>query len=165
MNETAIALGLKDTHFAVAHGMHHFDNYSTAMDIARLSAFALQKQPFLGEVVNTKEYNMNSRIFAQHKYEWKNTNFMLWHKDDSGVYSGIKTGVTPTAGPCLSVAFKSKNGQFDFIVVVLNCASREARFVEIPKLINWAMAKITKVKKSNLRPGIKRRLLRNMAHV
>jgi len=165
MNETAASLNLANSHFAVAHGMHHYDNYSTAMDVARLSAHSLAKHSFLAEVVNTKDYSVQSRSNLKHRYQWKNTNNLLWHKDDVGTYTGIKTGVTPTAGPCLSVCFKSANGLFDFIVVVLNCSSREARFTEIPKLINWAMAKITKVKKSNLRPGIKRRLLRNMAHV
>lgn len=165
MNETAAKLGLKNSHFAVAHGMHHFDNYSTAMDIARLSSIALAKHSFLAEIVNTKEYSVTSRKIPQLKYCWKNTNGMLWHKDENGTYAGIKTGVTPTAGPCLAVTYKSRNGLFDFIVVVLNCSSREARLVDIPKLVNWAMAKITKVKKSNLRPGVKRRLLRNMAHV
>lgn len=165
MNDTAAHHGLKQSNFAVAHGMHHYNNFSSALDIARLSNIALKKHSFLAEVVNTKELLVPSRAIQKHIYEWKNTNFMLWNQDGLGTYSGIKTGVTPTAGPCLSVCFKSKDGLFDFIVVVLNCSSREARFVEIPKLINWAMAKITKVKKSNLRPGVKRRLLRNMAHV
>ena len=145
--------------------MYHYNNYSSAYDIARLSNVALKKHSFLAEVVNTKEFNVTSRINPKHIYKWKNTNFMLWNQDGMGTYSGIKTGVTPQAGPCLAVTFKSKCGQFDLIIVVMNCITREARFVEIPKLINWAMAKITKVKKSNLRPGIKRRLLRNMAHV
>ena len=54
---------------------------------------------------------------------------------------------------------------YDFVIVVMNCKTREARFVEIPKLVKWAIARITKVRQSNLRPGVKRRLLRNMAHV
>ena len=156
---------MKSSNFAVAHGMHHYNNFSSAFDIAKLSNIALKKHSILAEIVNTKELNVTSRLNPKHIYKWKNTNFMLWNEDGIGTYSGIKTGVTPTAGPCLAVTFKSKCGQFDFIIVVMNCATREARFIEIPKLINWAMAKINKVKKSNLRPGIKRRLLRNMAHV
>ena len=139
MNENAIALGLSRSHFAVAHGMHHPNNYSCAHDIAVLSRIALQAHPLLREVVNTKVYSLTSRSNPLFKYEWENTNHMLWHKDGPGVFSGIKTGVTPTAGPCLAVTFKSRCNQFEFIVVVLNCKSREARFVEIPKLINWAM--------------------------
>lgn len=41
MNDTACKHGLKNSHFAVAHGMHHYNNYSTAMDIAKLSRIAL----------------------------------------------------------------------------------------------------------------------------
>ena len=41
MNETACKHGLKDSNFAVAHGMHHYNNYSTAIDIAKLSRIAL----------------------------------------------------------------------------------------------------------------------------
>ena len=82
-----------------------------------------------------------------------------------GTFSGIKTGVTPSAGPCLAVCFKSRCGQFDFIIVVMNCKTRETRYTEIPKLVRWAMNRINKVKNSNLRPGVKKRLLRNMAHV
>ena len=54
MNDTANELGLRNTHFAVAHGMHHFDNFSTALDIALLSKAALAKHPFLEEIVNSK---------------------------------------------------------------------------------------------------------------
>jgi len=46
MNEKAQQLELKKTNFAVAHGMHHDDNYSTAQDIARLSCEALKKPKF-----------------------------------------------------------------------------------------------------------------------
>ena len=59
-----------------------------------------------------------------------------------GTFSGIKTGVTPTAGPCLAVCFKSRCGVYDFVIVVMNCKSREARFIEIPKLVRWAMNRI-----------------------
>lgn len=165
MNETVNQLGLRNTHFSVAHGMHHFDNYSTALDIALLSKAALAKHPFLEEICNTKSFKVPSRLRHGHNYVWKNTNYMLWAHDPMGTFSGIKTGVTPSAGPCLAVCFKSRCGTYDFIIVVMNCKSREARFIEIPKLVRWSMNRINKVKNSNLRPGIKRRLLRNMAHV
>lgn len=46
MNETSKNLGLgKSTHFAVAHGMHHDRNYSTALDIATLSWNAMRSHP------------------------------------------------------------------------------------------------------------------------
>lgn len=86
---------------------------------------------------------------------------MLWEK--TGNFFGIKTGITPSAGPCLCVNYK--DGEFDIIAVVLHCKSREARFIEIPKLINWAINKIIKIRKTPMDPVVKVRLLRNMAHV
>ena len=41
MNETAQALLLQDSSFAVSHGMHHDNNYSTALDMGRLSLMVL----------------------------------------------------------------------------------------------------------------------------
>ena len=37
MNLKADELGLKRTNFAVAHGMHNENNYSTALDMGKLS--------------------------------------------------------------------------------------------------------------------------------
>ena len=41
MNDAALKHGLNKSNFAVAHGMHHFNNYSSALDIAKLSRIAL----------------------------------------------------------------------------------------------------------------------------
>lgn len=146
MNDTACKVGMKKSNFAVAHGMHHYSNYSSAMDIAKLSRVALAQQEYLQQVVNTKEFSVTSRVNRNFQYNWKNTNFMLWSNDANGTYTGIKTGVTPTAGPCLAVCYRSRCGTYDFVVTVLNCKTREARFIEIPKLIRWAINRITKVK-------------------
>lgn len=142
MNDCAYKHGLKASNFAVAHGMHHYNNYSSAIDMAKLSRIALTQHELLGEIVNSKLYEVPSRINIGFTYEWKNTNFLLWHQDPMGTFAGIKTGVTPTAGPCLAVTFKSRCGNFDFVIVVMNCKTREARFVEIPKLVRWAMNRI-----------------------
>jgi len=45
---------------------------------------------------------------------WKNTNKLL----NLG-FSGLKTGITDTAGPCLSSRYSFEN--YDIIVVVLCC--------------------------------------------
>ena len=41
MNDTACKHNLKHSNFAVAHGMHHYNNYSSAIDICKLSRIAL----------------------------------------------------------------------------------------------------------------------------
>ena len=54
MNDTAMALGFKRSHFAVAHGMFHYENYSSAQDIAMLAKITLRTHPIFLEIVNTK---------------------------------------------------------------------------------------------------------------
>ena len=164
MNETAKALGcnMAKTNFAVSHGMHHDRNYSSALDVSKLSCNAMRQYPLFCDVVNTKEYSCKSRTDPTHTYKWENTNHLLW--ESSKQYHGVKTGITPTAGPCLSSHFQSKCGSFDFILVVLNCKTREARFSEIQKLVEWACNKIKLVRKINYKPSVKRQLLKNLTH-
>ena len=77
MNDTATACGLKKTNFAVAHGMHHNDNYSSALDIALLSRIALRAHSLLVEIVNTKTFEVASKIEQGFIYKWENTNLLL----------------------------------------------------------------------------------------
>jgi D-alanyl-D-alanine carboxypeptidase len=46
-------------------------------------------------------------------------------------WSGIKTGVTPSAGPCLaaSVAMTLGGREYEFLVVLLHSESMEARWL------------------------------------
>jgi len=46
MNKKAEELNMKQSHFAVAHGMHHDNNYSSALDIAKLSCHAMTYDTF-----------------------------------------------------------------------------------------------------------------------
>ena len=62
------------------------------------------------------------------KMEWANTNKLL----DFDHCLGIKTGITPAAGPCMSAYFS--DGGFDAIIVILNTKSKNSRFQEVKKL-------------------------------
>ena len=42
MNEEAKELNLKKSHFTVAHGMHHDQNYSSAYDIGKLCCIMMK---------------------------------------------------------------------------------------------------------------------------
>ena len=46
MNEHAQNLGMKRSNFAVAHGMHNDNNYSTAADIGKLCCAAMKNESF-----------------------------------------------------------------------------------------------------------------------
>lgn len=42
MNKCANEIGIKRSNFSVAHGMHNDNNYSTALDLAKLCVFAMK---------------------------------------------------------------------------------------------------------------------------
>ena len=50
MNDKAQEMGMKNSNFAVAHGMHNDMNYSTAFDMAKLSCHAMER-PYFRDIV------------------------------------------------------------------------------------------------------------------
>lgn len=78
-------------------------------------------------------------------------------------YTGLKTGITPTAGPCLAASLVKED--FKFIIVLLNSKTMEHRWSEVPKLVSWAMLKINKVKESELKPKLKKQMLKKLVHI
>ena len=71
MNEKAAVLGLKNTHYANPHGLDSEENYSTALDLARLTRFALQNPDF-AQLVSTKSVTIGDRVLTNHnKLLWK----------------------------------------------------------------------------------------------
>ena len=102
------------------------------------SAEGHKTKPLFRRVVNEQVHECPSKEFKDHLYKWENTNQLL--KEG---YSGIKTGITPSAGPCLSACTK-KDG-YNVVVVVLSCCSMESRWYEVPKLVNWGVKKIIKI--------------------
>ncbi len=62
--------------------------------------------------------------------KWENTNKLL----EVG-FQGIKTGVTHDAGPCLASYFVGR--KYSYILVVLNCLSKEQRWVDSCRLVDW----------------------------
>ena len=82
---------------------------------------------------------MNNDNGDQIKLKWINTNFLL----NSG-FDGMKTGITPTAGPCLIASCKAF-GVNDIIIVMLNSRSMESRWNEALLLKNFIGQKIIKL--------------------
>lgn len=104
MNERARTLGLENTHFANPCGFDAPGQYSTAADLAKLTAEALQ-QPIFSMMVRTLSRDIAS-VDGTRRVSLFSTNQLLADPD----VTGVKTGYTSKAGRCL-IASMFKDGQ------------------------------------------------------
>ena len=114
MNKKAAGIGAVNSNFVNPHGLDAPNHYTTAEDLAKITAYAL-KNPEFKKIVATK----------QKKIPWwgrdylrvlNNKNKILWQVEGG---DGVKTGFTKKAGRCL-VASATRDG-WQLASVVLNC--------------------------------------------
>lgn len=132
-------------------------NTSTASDLAKISSVWLKNSNF-SKIVKLKRYKWYSKKPQDHDedfqgiefkpryYWWENTNKLLWKLG----FNGLKTGITPTAGPCLAASYNWCITKDHYIIVLLNSKSMEHRWNEVSKLKAWACARMRKIKNSNI---------------
>lgn len=115
MNHYATSLGLTTSHFETPHGLDSQKHYSSAYDLAILTAKAMENDTFR-EICGEKLITQDKYDFTR---EYQNINKILWKIPDA---NGVKTGYTGGAGKCLvsSVKYEGRN----IIIVVLNCSDR-----------------------------------------
>eukprot|EP00826_Nyctotherus_ovalis_P063667 TRINITY_DN9338_c0_g3_i3.p1 TRINITY_DN9338_c0_g3~~TRINITY_DN9338_c0_g3_i3.p1 ORF type:complete len:301 (-),score=74.66 TRINITY_DN9338_c0_g3_i3:87-989(-) len=138
MNKNAKSLGMANTNYANPHGLKNFFNKSSALDIAKLSLAAM-KLPLFAEIVKKHKYNcIGQDLFGNSKtFVWRNTNKLL-----AKGFSGLKTGITASAGPCLASNYKDE--KVNLIVVVLSCKTPDHRWTETVKLKDWSIRLLAK---------------------
>ena len=59
--------------------------------------------------------------------------------------NGIKTGITPNAGPCLATSIC--NDGIELVVVIICTKNTDIRWPETWKLANWAMQRLKMIEK------------------
>ena len=123
MNERALALGCKNTHFSNPNGLHSDDHYTTAYDMALISKEALKSDTFR-KVTGTKV----AYIPKTNKYEPRvlpnHHNMLNTYTTSLYLYDGCiggKTGYTSVAQSTL-VTFAERDGM-TLICVVMRAAS------------------------------------------
>lgn len=127
MNETAKKAGATNTNFVNSHGLDVTNHYTTAKDLALITAYALKNELF-AEIASTK----NCVIEKTNKYETRylrNKNRLL-HSLENCI--GVKTGFTDNAGRCI-VGATEKDG-LKLICVLFNCVDM---FEESARLLNY----------------------------
>lgn len=103
MNERAAELGLTDTHFANPHGLSDSEHYTTAYELAVITAEAM-KYPLFREIIATKSCTVGGNG-SRLRY-LVNHNKLLWTYPDA---CGVKTGYTIADGKCL-VGYAERDG-------------------------------------------------------
>ena len=90
MNDKARSLQLTNTHFENPNGLDAPGHYSTARDLAVLTAYAMEN-PIFAKTVSTKTVSAGNRALRNH-------NKLLWSVEGA---DGVKTGYTKAAGRIL----------------------------------------------------------------
>lgn len=113
MNEKAAELGLSNTHFVTPSGLDADGHYTTARDLANLTAYAM-KNALFREIVScgSKTLEFGNPPYKRTLY---NSNKMLSRYDGA---IGVKTGFTDNARRCLVSA--AKRDGVTLIAVTLN---------------------------------------------
>ncbi len=125
MNQKAQDLDLADTSFRSPHGLDADGHYTTAYDLARLTAYSL-KNPMFSKIVSTKS-------IALPRLGLYNTNDMLWYYPGA---DGVKTGFTGKAGRCLVTSVTRDDWRI--ISVVLGCPTNSIRAQSSSAILNYA---------------------------
>jgi len=125
MNHYAEVLGMSGTNFTNATGWPDENHYTTARDIATLSAAIIRDFPDYYAWFSEKEFTFNE--IRQH-----NRNTLLWR--DPAV-DGLKTGHTDSAGYCLAASAKREGMRL--ISVVMGSGSESNRASESQTLLNY----------------------------
>ena len=113
MNEKAEELGLENTHFVTPSGLDADGHYTTALDLANLTAYAMQNELFREAVsCKSKQLEYGNPPYKRWLY---NSNKMLSRYEGA---IGVKTGFTDNARRCL-VSAAERDG-VTLIAVTLN---------------------------------------------
>ena len=142
MNEKAVKLGAKNSHFVNPHGYHHDDHYTTARDLAIITQEAM-KHDFFRQVVNTTMFTIEDWNGVDPKDPnkkeiryWRNSNALI-QPNDKFYYeyaTGVKTGYTSKAGHCLVTS--ATKDDLNLITVVLN-SSKDGKWTDSTTLMEY----------------------------
>ena len=125
MNAQAAELGLANSRFVNATGLPDDGHYSSARDLALLSAALISRYP--------EHYAMYAeRSFKYGDIDQPNRNRLLWR--DKSV-DGVKTGLTDAAGYCLA-ASALRDGM-RLMVTVMGADTNDQRFQDAQKLLAY----------------------------
>lgn len=136
MNKRAKEIGMKNTLFKNACGLHADGHVSTAYDIAILSRELITKFPEVTKVATIWMDSITHKTRrGESEFGLTNTNKLI--KAYTGI-TGLKTGYTPESKHCLSAT--ANRNDMDLIAVVLASPDSKVRFKEAASLLDYGFA-------------------------
>ena len=150
MNTRAKELGMKDTVFKNCNGLDEKGHYSSAYDVALMSAELIK---------HTKVFDYTSiwlDFLRDGKTQIVNTNKLL--KSYNGI-TGLKTGTTSEAGSCISAT--ARRDGMNLIAVSLGCDSTNERFKSASTMLDYGFNNFgikVKIDKIKVNKGMKEEL-------
>ncbi|MBQ9947386.1 MAG: D-alanyl-D-alanine carboxypeptidase [Oscillospiraceae bacterium] len=133
MNRKAKALGMNDTHYINCVGYDENGHYTSARDVAVLTAELMKYEVYRGWFLTWVDYLRGGET------QLVNTNKMIrWYE---GILGG-KTGTTDNAGCCLSVC--AERDGMRLVAVVLGCGDDDSRFARAEELLDYGFESFEK---------------------
>ena len=132
INDKAHQIGMYNTNFRNASGLHDPNQYTTAYDLKKLVISIKNKFPKYYKIFAMKEIELLDQKFTSHN------NVLLTYPGAEG----MKTGFTSLAGfNLISAAHKNNNRIFS---ILLSCESSDIRNKATKDLLDNAFAKLEK---------------------
>lgn len=121
MNQRAQELGCTNTYFTNCHGLDDAGQYTTARDMARITAYA-SSNPTFATVFSSNTYTLKAtnKVDEDRKLETGNHlryDLVLRQFNDSRVTGGMPSYVSPVSGA--SIAFTAEDNGMDLVFVIL----------------------------------------------
>ena len=131
-NSFCAKLGATNTNLVTPNGLHDDNHYTTAEDLAKITAYALKNKTF-AEIVGTKYKTIDNELGKKEKNRLlKNKNKFLDMLEGA---DGVKTGYTKKAGRCFVGSSTRAEDGMQVVCVLLNC---NPMFQDCTKLIAQA---------------------------
>ncbi len=145
MNRKARELGLENTHFDNPTGLDGETHYTTALELACITAEAMKNEAFR-TIFSSKNYSLGRELGHEAVF-WSNKHRLLFLRDD---VIGGKTGYTKASGRSLVTV--AKRGELTLIAVTLNDPDD---WKDHEELLDYGFSEFERVKLSSLIAPVK----------
>lgn len=133
MNERAAELDMSNTRYTNCVGYDDSGHYSTAHDIAIVTAELMKHDVYRGWMLTWLDYLRGGQT------QLVNTNKLI--RTYNGILGG-KTGTTDNAGCCLTVC--AERGDMRLVAVTLGCEDDDERFSSAKELLDYGFGSFEK---------------------